>query len=68
MSALNFLATYGGFYKGENSIFCGFEDDDIFCFEEILEASPQKTGSVQAMYLRLEGDETLPGYFAIALS
>ena len=24
MSALNFLATYGGFYKGENSIFCGF--------------------------------------------
>lgn len=68
ITALDFLATYGSFYQGESGIFCGYFEGDTFYFEEILEASSQKCSSVQAMYLSLEGDENLPGYFAIALN
>lgn len=67
-AALDFLATYGSFYREENRIFCGYREDELFHFEEILGADRQKSSSVHAMYLCLDGDETLPGYFAIALS
>jgi len=67
-TALAFLATYGGFYKSEKALFCGYREGDTFRFEEILGAvSSLQTEFLQAMYLSLDGDLQLPDYFAIPL-
>lgn len=68
-TALQFLATYGGFYKSEKALFCGYREGDTFHCEEVLGAvAPQQTNSLQAMYLSLDGDSQLPDYFSIPLN
>lgn len=69
MPALYFLATYGGFYKTEKAVFCGYRQGDSFCFEEALgEISPRQEACLQAMYLPFDNDPTLPAYLGIPLN
>lgn len=68
-TALDFLATYGAFYKTPGGIYCGYREGNNFCFEEILgESFPSQGPSLQAMYLSLDGDPQIPDYFAIPLN
>ena len=66
--ALDFLATYGGFYKTETGLFCGYREADTFHFEEALGIPLPSAQPLQAMYLPLDGSEDLPDYFAIPLN
>ena len=68
-TALQLLGSYGSFYKAENAIFCGYLEEETFHFEEIIGQLPaQKEAFSEAMYLSLDGDDTRPDYFAIALN
>ena len=68
-TALGLLAAYGGFYKTENAIFCGYQEEDVFHFEEIIGQLPaQREAFSEAMYLSLDSADTLPQYFAIPLN
>jgi hypothetical protein len=68
-TALAFLASYGAFYKTPEGICCGYNDGEIFRFEEILGDIPAKADTfLEAMYLSLDGDHQLPAYFAIPLN
>ena len=68
-TALGLLAAYGGFYKTENAIFCGYFEEETFHFEEIIGQLPaQKEAFSEAMYLSLDSADTLPQYFAIPLN
>lgn len=68
-TGLQFFVTYGGFYKTENAIFCGYWENDTFHFEEILGQLPaQQEDFSEGMYLSLNGDPSLPDYFAIPLN
>ena len=68
-TALGFLAAYGEFYKTENGIFCGYREGARFRFEEALGVAVEEEAfPVCAMYLPLDGEDTLPDYFAISLN
>ena len=68
-TALKLLDTYGNFYKTETAAFCGYWENDTFHFEEILGQLPARQEAFsEAMYLSLDGDDTRPDYFAIALN
>ena len=69
ITALQLLDTYGGFYQTETAAFCGYRENDIFHFEEILGQLPaQQEDFSEGMYLSLNGDPSLPDYFAIPLN
>lgn len=69
VTVFDYLATYGGFYKTPGGICCGYWENDTFHLEELLgENIPCQATSLQAMYLSLDKDSQLPGYFAIPLN
>lgn len=67
-AALDFLAGYGSFYKGENLLFCGYREGENFHLEEAFGLRAPPARKLQAMYLPLDGSEALPDYFAIPLN
>ena len=67
-TALDFLATYGAFYKATEGLFCGYREGDTFHLEEDLGVFSQPQATLLAMYLPLDGDPKLPDYFAMPLN